>query len=105
MTERPEDKIKLKLQETSYGLQQRLEGAGRAKIGGLCGSCAQLRYKASRYGSEEAYCRAFEKPISPGDPVVVCSEYWPKGHPTLEALIEKATLITIKHYDNEGLYL
>ena len=105
MTERPEDKIKLKLQETSYGLQQRLEGAGKIKVRGLCGSCARLRYRASKYGSEEGYCRAFEKSINPEDPIVVCSEYWPKGHPGLDSMIENATLITVKHYDNEGLYL
>ena len=104
MSDKPED-IKQKLQNSTYGVQERLEGSGKIKLGGLCRTCARVRYRATQYGNESAYCRAFESVLNPQDPVMVCSEYWPKGHPTLDSMIEGSTLITIKHYDNEGLYL
>ena len=104
MADKVED-IKQKLQNAAYGMQERLEGSGRIKLEGLCKSCARVRYRETQYGTREAYCRAFEKRLNPDDPVVVCSEYWPKGHATLDSMVENSTLITIRHYDNEGLYL
>jgi hypothetical protein len=52
---------------------------------GVCNKCNYLLYQKTRYGSMRCVCQISDPPRSlhQEDPVIKCSNFYPKGHMTL----------------------
>ena len=94
------------IRNRDWKYRESLEGSGKPDWPGLCGKCSKLEYTETAMGRKEASCNDghFDgKPMSPHDPVVKCSDFWPRGTPTLAEMAEQARYIVIA--ERMGQYL
>ena len=86
--------------------RESLEGSGKPDWPGLCGGCSKLNYVETAHGNKVATCSDGMfggKPMNPHDPVVKCSDFWPRGAMTLPEMAEQARYIVV--IDRPGQYL
>ena len=107
--EQERDRLRRDSYETTERLKGQLKGATRALWPGLCGRCAHLELMVTDSEVKRARCGEFSQRLDSRDPVKECTGYWPRGHPTLSELIDRARLIHVptftKGEPGAGVYL
>lgn len=97
----------LKEARNDWKYRERLEGSGRVDWPGLCGGCSKLELVQTALGSKRATCQdgmfGSLTLLNPHDPVVKCTNYWPRNAQTLSEMAEQARYIVIA--ERIGQYL
>ena len=109
----PEEKEKSRLRQDAYEATERLQGSlkshARSLWPGLCGRCSHLELMVSQSEVKLAKCGEFRRDLDSRDPIVECTGYWPRGHPTYNELIDRAKIIWLpdhkKGEPGTGVYL
>lgn len=95
------------LQDLAYTISETYEDRyiGRFQSYGICGRCRDFKYRKTKHMMEmEVWCDSYNQnnntyiKVVPNcqDPVIDCSDFYPKGQMTLESMSRIAALIDTK---------